>query len=211
MWSAQRLAYKAIYEHYYNSGVTLTSIVPLLNESNGALHINISMSMTSLNGFDAVSGLIDISGEMYLEWFDEVVADEYVSSLLNVGDSLDILIEYDKAWTPNLVLVNDIKSVRDIGEESYLLWYELSYPSATEKIAKVSWRPRFLLQASCSPDVTYYPFDRQECDFTFTAWGYRSPFVTLNILTSEWDTSAAQDNGVWKIVRCVNDGNTFMI
>jgi len=130
------LAYKALYEHYYNSGVKLNSIVPLLNESNGALQINISMSLDSLNEFDAVSGLIDVSGDMYLEWFDEIVADQVMTSFMNVGDEMELYIEYDKAWVPNMVLVNDVDSVNAIGDETYRLRYFLSYSSTGNKIAK---------------------------------------------------------------------------
>ncbi|XP_060575111.1 neuronal acetylcholine receptor subunit alpha-2-like [Ruditapes philippinarum] len=64
----------------------------------------------------------------------------------------------------------------------------------------VKWEPRILLRGSCTPDVTYYPFDRQVCDFTYTAWGYMSEEIRLQIMTTEWDMSDYEKNGVWKVI-----------
>ncbi|WAR20908.1 ACH2-like protein [Mya arenaria] len=197
-WATQRSIYKGIYSHYYNNGTPLADIVPVSDLANGALQVNMSMTLASLNGFDAVSGQIDISGSMLLEWEDEVVASTLVGSLLNTtpGVSADVLVDYDKAWAPNIVLVNAVDTVKDIGDTSYKLRYSLAYPNT----ATVNWEPRILLRASCTPDVTFYPFDRQVCDFTYTAWGYLSGEITLSVTSSEWDTTAAEANGVWKII-----------
>jgi len=197
---AQRAGYQKIFSHYYNNGTTLTDIIPLKDHKAGPMNVNVSMTLSSLNGFDAVSGQIDIAGVMYLEWYDEVIEDEYLQSLIALGDTLEVLMDYDKAWAPNIVLVNAVDTVKDIGDLSYMLRYRMVRDSSTTQYVRVDWQPRILLRASCSPDVTYYPFDRQVCDFTYTAWGYFSSEIKLNVLTSEWDTSAAEDNGVWKII-----------
>jgi len=175
------------------------------------MNVNVSITLSSLNGFDAVSGQIDISASMYLVWSDEVIEDQYLDSFIAIGATLEVLMDYDKAWAPNIVLVNAVDTVKGIGDLSYMLRYTMVRESWTKKYVKVDWQPRMLLRASCTPDVTYYPFDRQVCDFTYTAWGYYSSEVKLNLLSSEWDTSAAEDNGVWRIISWVLLLNLFNI
>jgi hypothetical protein len=178
-WNAYRSAYETIYNHYYNNGTSLIDIVPIVNQSN-PMTVQMGLALNSLNGFDAVLGQIDISGSMKLQWTDEVVFTTYTSL---AGNSLDaILIDYDKAWSPSLVLVNAVDTVKNIGDTTYKLMYNPDDQT-------VKWEPRILLRGSCTPDVTYYPFDRQVCDFTYTAWGYMSEEIRLQIMTTEWDMS----------------------
>lgn len=175
-WSDYRSAYKAIYDHYYNNGTSLTDIIPINNQST-PMTIQMGMALNSLNGFDAVLGQIDISGSIKLQWNDEVIFNTYSGSLSGVDS---VLIDFDKAWSPSLVLINAVDTVKNIGDTTY----KLRYTTATEK---VDWEPRVLLRGSCTPDVTFYPFDRQVCDFTYTAWGYMSEEIRLQIMSTEWD------------------------
>lgn len=189
-WTDIRIAYESLYNHYYNGGTSLTDIVPALSQDS-PLQVTMAMTLSSLNGFDAVKGQIDISGSMLLEWNDEVAFNRPLNAHTGVSE---ILIDYDKAWSPSIVLVNAVDTVKNIGDATYKLKY---LPSQQ----KVQWQPRVLLRASCSPDVTYYPFDRQVCNFTYSAWGHTSSEIQLSVGSSEWDTSDAENNGVWEIIR----------
>ena len=71
-FSAQRAGYEKMFTYYYNNGTPLTDIIPLKNHTAGPMNVNVSMTLSSLNGFDAVSGQIDISASVYLVWSDEV-------------------------------------------------------------------------------------------------------------------------------------------
>lgn len=196
-WTDTRTAYEDIYLHYYNDGTSLTDIVPVVDQST-PMYVTMTMSLSSLNGFDAVKGQMDISGSMLLEWSDEVVFQTYL-----FGNVTEVLIDYDKAWSPSIVLVNAVDTVKNIGDTTYKLRY---LPGEN----KVQWQPRVLLRASCAPDVTYYPFDRQVCDFTYTAWGHTSEEIRLLVPSAEWDTSLAENNGVWKIIRLdVNNNSRY--
>ena len=187
--------YAILYEQYYNSGTAVTDIIPVDNQDNG-ITVTMSMALDSLNGYDAVKGQIDISGSISLEWTDESAQ---LIRKYGIGDDFartgsdTIIIDPDKAWTPSLVLTNAVDTVTEIGDTTYKLRYNI----ATEI---VTWEPRVLLKASCTPDVTYYPFDRQTCFFTYTAWGFTTSEIDLAIGTSEWDTSKYESNGVWDVV-----------
>lgn len=187
-WEDIRDAYETIYSHYYNNGTSLTDIIPLSNQDS-PLVIDMSMTLTSLNSFDAVKGQIDISGSMLIKWTDDIV----FGTLLFPNVS-EVLIDPDKAWSPSIVLINAVDTIENIGDTTYKLKY---LPQQNE----VRWQPRVLLRSSCTPDVTFYPFDRQVCDFTYTAWGHTSEEIRFKVTSGEWDTSDAEDNGVWQIIR----------
>lgn len=176
-WQDYRSAYYDIYNHYYNNGASLRDIIPVENQSS-AIIVQLGLTLNSLNGFDAVLGQIDISGSMKLSWTDEIVFNTY--TLESYIQDSSILIDYDKAWSPFMVLINAVDTVKHVGDTTYKLRY-------SPKEETVEWEPRVLLRGSCTPDVTFYPFDRQECDFTYTAWGYTSEEIKLQAISSEWD------------------------
>ena len=195
-WLVAASNYAILYEQYYNSGTSVTDIIPVDNQNNG-IEVTMSLSLDSLNGYDAVKGQIDISGSISLQWVDESaqLINNYGSgSDFDQAGSDKIIIDPDKAWTPSLVLINAVDTVTDIGDTTYKLRYSISTETVT-------WEPRVLLRASCSPDVTYYPFDRQSCFFTYTAWGFTTSEIDLRIGISEWDISKYESNGVWDVVR----------
>lgn len=175
-WNDARSSYLDIYNLYYNSGTSLTDIIPVENQSH-PIRVKMSLSLNSLNNFDAVKGQIEISGNMELSWVDEKINQIDFSSY--AVDS--VLIDQDKAWSPSIVLVNAVDTVKNIGDNTYKLKYDI----ATQT---VHWHPRVLLRCSCKPDVTFYPFDRQVCDFTYTAWGYKTTEVRLQLTRGDWDT-----------------------
>ncbi|XP_052225083.1 acetylcholine receptor subunit beta-type unc-29-like [Dreissena polymorpha] len=156
-----------------------------------------AMKLTSLNGFDAVAGQIDIAGSMSMSWMDIIQPPIRGKSEVILGT---VLIDYENAWSPRVVLTNAVDTVKDIADTTYKLRYTFSEVASGNYTANVTWEPRVLLRASCEPDVTFYPFDRQVCDVTYTAWAYTKDEVKLIVPTSEWDTSAAEGNGVWKII-----------
>jgi hypothetical protein len=58
---------------YSNNNTQLTSIIPVEDQST-ALSVILTMHLYSVDGFNAVTGLVEISGSLYLEWKDETRA-----------------------------------------------------------------------------------------------------------------------------------------
>ena len=189
-WATTRKNYLELYNFYDNSGVPLTDILPIINQDNG-IEVKIALALDSLNGYDAVKGQIDISGSVYLEWIDEAIRN---INFATASASEEILtVDPNQAWTPSIVLLNAVDTVENIGDTTYKLRVNIANGT-------VKWQPRVLLRASCSPDVKYYPFDRQNCSFTYTAWGFSTSEISLKVVNNEWDRSNYEPNGVWDIV-----------
>ena len=43
----------------------------------------------------------------------------------------------------------------------------------------VEWWPQIVFRSSCTIDVTYFPFDYQQCSLTIGAWAFRAEQVRL--------------------------------
>ncbi|KAH3828982.1 hypothetical protein DPMN_130970 [Dreissena polymorpha] len=56
-----------------------------------------------------------------------------------------------------------------------------------------------IAKAACEPDMTYFPFDQQNCELSFTTWFQNRSILTLTLGSSEWNLDNYDVNGVWEI------------
>ena len=109
-----------------------------------------------------------------------------------------MLISPGSIWTPTVVLLNAVDTIEKVGDPAYKVRYQVSE-------GRAKWQPRTLLKASCKPDVRYYPFDRQECSFTYTPWGYTSGEVYVEQAQSDWYLCDYTPNGIWTLIETKAD------
>ncbi|KAL3870001.1 hypothetical protein ACJMK2_042618 [Sinanodonta woodiana] len=180
----------------YEGGDNYTFARPVLVQTN-TVDINLTMRIFSLNMFDAVTGQIEIAGSIEMTWKDEVV---FNSSVTELKDS--IVLPYWTIWTPTIVLLNDVNGIEKIGGSTYRPRYEFS-------TQLVEWKVRVILKGSCTPDVTYYPFDQQTCSYIFTSWHHDSTQISLVIPKDTWDTSLYEINSVWSLEETTTESFTL--
>ena len=73
------------------------------------------------------------------------------------------------------------------------------------------WIPSAIYKSSCSIDVTYFPFDEQECEMIFGSWTYNGDEVDLNWYTEEFthvDVTNYEFSGTWDLTDCPGLINT---
>lgn len=68
-----RTVHETILSFYANNDIPLTSVIPLEDQAS-AMSVFLTMHLYSVDGFDAVTGQIEISGSLYIEWIDETMA-----------------------------------------------------------------------------------------------------------------------------------------
>ena len=68
---------------------------------------------------------------------------------------------------------------------------------------EVHWEPGGLFKTMCHIDITYYPFDEQECDLVFGAWAYHTDKMNLSIWhdLKEVNFDSYTTNGEWDIYK----------
>lgn len=67
-----RAVQEGLLNFYYNNNTKLISIIPVEDQST-ALSVILTMHLYSVDGFNAVTGLVEISGSLYMEWKDETM------------------------------------------------------------------------------------------------------------------------------------------
>lgn len=63
---------------------------------------------------------------------------------------------------------------------------------------EITWTPSGIYKTHCETDVTFYPFDTQECDVIVTSWGYTSIELSLYVDTEAVRLSYFKENGEWE-------------
>lgn len=64
----------------------------------------------------------------------------------------------------------------------------------------ITWTPPASYKSACTMDVTYFPFDRQNCTMKFGSWTYDGNMVDLLLMDTQVDRKDFFDNGEWEIL-----------
>ena len=57
-----------------------------------------------------------------------------------------------------------------------------------------------IFKSSCQIDITWFPFDDQECELKFGSWTYQAGALNLSLTAEKGDISDFKKNGVSKII-----------
>ncbi|KAL4216417.1 hypothetical protein ACF0H5_024142 [Mactra antiquata] len=83
----------------------------------------------------------------------------------------------EEIWKPEILINNAVENVGLVSDDHLI--YRIKYTG------EVEWEPLVSSTVDCGIDVTYFPFDTQECNIELTSWGL--PDTELN-LTPLWDS-----------------------
>ena len=159
------------------------TVIPVPN-TNSTMEVTLDISLASVNDFSEHGGYLEISGNLQLNWTDATATPQKTN--------ISVLLSSSKLWKPPLLLVNSMKGTSEIGD-------------ATSKIRcniltwKCEWQPWIVLRGACTPDVRFYPFDRQNCLFKIGAWGHTASELTLTASRSDWDMELFEENAEWTV------------
>ncbi|WAR00650.1 ACH10-like protein [Mya arenaria] len=139
------------------------------------------------------------------EWVDEFMRwdpDEF-------ANITTLRVPCNKLWLPDIVLYN--KLLKDINIfNMYVAHGIFSAAEYTDGLmpanamvrydGNIFWPIPTKLQSSCKVDVTYFPFDEQECYMKFGSWTYDGFQVDITNRTEQVDLSNYVNNGEWELV-----------
>ncbi|KAF7485593.1 neuronal acetylcholine receptor subunit alpha-6 [Marmota monax] len=102
-----------------------------------------------------------------------------------------IRVPADKIWKPDIVLYNNAVGDFQIeGKTKALLKYD----------GMITWTPPAIFKSSCPMDITFFPFDHQNCSLKFGSWTYDKAEIDLLIIGSKVDMNDFWENSEWEIV-----------
>ena len=198
-WTEVKGEYEKLYNAYsLNQNEAYVNIIPS-NDFTQPLEVRLEFEMNSLAGYDAVNGAIDVIGSLSMTWTDDISALDSVT--FDTSKVNEVMVHYKTVWTPVIVLINSANSVQRVGDETYKVRLNLGTGEA-------NWKPRIIIRGSCSPDVSYFPFDQQTCSFTFQPWYLTKTRLRLSVGSSKWKMDRYDKNGVWGIES--TDSNVFI-
>uniref|UniRef100_A0A8C6NJV7 Cholinergic receptor nicotinic beta 3 subunit a n=1 Tax=Nothobranchius furzeri TaxID=105023 RepID=A0A8C6NJV7_NOTFU len=138
-----------------------------------------------------ISQLVDVVGKRsvhkYSEWTDTKLKwdpDDY-------GGITSIRVPSETIWLPDIVLYENA----DGRFEGSLMTKAIVRWDGT-----VTWTPPASYKSSCTMDVTFFPFDRQNCSMKFGSWTYDGHMVDLVLVDHHVDRKDFFDNGEWEIL-----------
>lgn len=65
----------------------------------------------------------------------------------------------------------------------------------------ITWMPPAIFKSSCKIDVTYFPFDYQNCTMKFGSWSYDKPKIDLVLVGSTMNLKDYWESGEWTIIK----------
>ncbi|XP_038184008.1 neuronal acetylcholine receptor subunit beta-3 isoform X1 [Arvicola amphibius] len=159
---------------------------PVLNSSD-IIKVYFGLKISQLVDVDEKNQLMTTNVWLKQEWTDQKLRwnpEEY-------GGINSIKVPSESLWLPDIVLFENA----DGRFEGSLMTKAIVKSSGT-----VSWTPPASYKSSCTMDVTFFPFDRQNCSMKFGSWTYDGSMVDLILINENVDRKDFFDNGEWEIL-----------
>ncbi|XP_018421322.1 PREDICTED: acetylcholine receptor subunit epsilon-like [Nanorana parkeri] len=162
------------------------------------VEVRLKLTLTNLISLNEKEETMTTNVWLQLEWDDYRLTwneSDYAGiSVLRVSP--------DMVWLPDIVLENNVDGQFEVAYYANVLVYSTGY---------ISWLPPAIFRSACAVEVTYFPFDWQNCTLVFRSKTYTAKEITLLLAFAESgdllervdiDPEAFTENGEWAIKHC---------
>ncbi|CAM2110576.1 unnamed protein product [Caretta caretta] len=160
------------------------------------VEVQIMLTLTNLISLNEKEETLTTNVWIKIEWVDYRL--NYSNSEFKGIRSLRV--PSDMVWLPDIVLENNIDGQFEIAYYANVL----VYPGGA-----MYWLPPAIYRSTCAIEVTYFPFDWQNCSLVFQSQTYSANEVELQLSINEKtarpfdeidiDPAAFTENGEWAI------------
>ncbi|XP_028811937.1 neuronal acetylcholine receptor subunit alpha-5-like [Denticeps clupeoides] len=157
-----------------------------VKELNGTIRVKFGLAISQLVDVDEKNQLMTTNVWMKQEWMD-------LKLRWNPDDYLGITairVPSDSIWIPDIVLYDNADGHFEATITKAVVRYD----------GTISWTPPANYKSSCTIDVTFFPFDLQNCSMKFGSWTYDGSQVDILLEDVQVDKKDYFDNGEWEIV-----------
>ncbi|XP_060074962.1 neuronal acetylcholine receptor subunit non-alpha-2-like [Ylistrum balloti] len=161
---------------------------PVLKQSY-SVHVNMTFALNSINEFDEKSQKLAVTGVFDLRWTDESL----LWNKSEYGNAFHVHIDGNSIWLPNIALMNTFGKITML---THSAGTALVYFDGT-----VMWFPGDSYVVTCEVDITYYPFDSQDCYFRFKIWDGPVSEVALISNLDTMNLIDFQENVEWALIK----------
>ncbi|XP_016299109.1 neuronal acetylcholine receptor subunit alpha-2-like [Sinocyclocheilus anshuiensis] len=166
---------------------------PVANISDVVL-VHFGLSIAQLIDVDEKNQMMTTNVWVKQEWNDYKLRwnpEEY-------ENVTSIRIPSEIIWRPDIVLYNNADGDFAV---THLTKAQVFYNG------RIKWKPPAIYKSSCSIDVTFFPFDQQNCKMKFGSWTYDQAKIDLVSMASDVDQMDYWESGEWVIVNAVGTYN----
>ncbi|VDI05907.1 Hypothetical predicted protein [Mytilus galloprovincialis] len=149
--------------------------------------ISIDFHLLNLQDINEVDGTVSITGYFNIQWTDNNMA----WTPADHGNAEYIVLPENVIWKPPLINSNSAQEMAMFGMDELSLYVRYN--------GQVTWLPGQNLKFTCSFDITYFPFDTQQCTLLIVTWGHAAQDITFDSLNSTIQTSLYSINSEWEL------------
>nr|XP_055160591.1 acetylcholine receptor subunit epsilon isoform X2 [Nyctereutes procyonoides] len=169
-----------------------------VKEPEDTVTITLKVTLTNLISLNEKEETLTTSVWIGIDWQDYRL--NYSKG--DFGGVETLRVPSELVWLPEIVLENNIDGQFGVAYDANVLIYEGGY---------VSWLPPAIYRSTCAVEVTYFPFDWQNCSLVFRSQTYNAEEVDFvfavdddgeTISKIDIDTEAYTENGEWAIDFC---------
>jgi len=159
---------------------------PVINESE-AVQLSFGLTLQQIIDVDEKNQLLTTNVWLNLEWMDANL--KWNSS--EYGNVQDVRIPPKYIWKPDLLMYNSADEA-----------FDSTYPTniVLTHDGSCSYIPPGIFKSTCKIDITWFPFDDQECEMKFGSWTYDGGKLDLKLKSEIGDTSTYILNGEWALL-----------
>ncbi|XP_069042860.1 acetylcholine receptor subunit epsilon isoform X1 [Lepisosteus oculatus] len=158
------------------------------------VQVQVKLTLTNLISLNEKEEALTTNVWIEIQWNDYRLA--WNSS--EHDDISVVRVPYNMVWLPDIVLENNIDGKFDVAYYANVL----IHPDGS-----MYWLPPAIYRSACSVEVTYFPFDWQNCTLVFRSQTYSANEIDIILAvdtgkTIEWvdiDPEAFTENGEWAI------------
>jgi len=164
-------------------------------KANKPVQIDIQYSLLQIKELDSRLQILTTIGHLVLTWHDERL-------VWNVSGTIPdmLVVTPSEIWTPEFATINGVDRLMD----DYSTFTAVVYPDGS-----VRWEPGHSFNTMCEIDITFYPFDEQECHLIFGAWSYYTTKMNMTTTSVNVNMDSYELNGEWDIMNTASVRNEF--
>lgn len=178
-----------LFEHLLNSSKYSPDVIPLCgNQSH--VTVRLGTAVRDIVELMETRQVIRLNIWVRLTWTDCMLTwDPFF-----FRNQTEIVFPYDKIWTPDIFVFEGISDEGNMpGLEDYRAF--VSYKG------EVGYSFPTVITSVCRVTVTYFPFDHQLCNLTFSSWAYSGTLLQWEPDGDSSDISTFTLHNEWGLVR----------
>ncbi|XP_067161099.1 neuronal acetylcholine receptor subunit alpha-10-like [Apteryx mantelli] len=178
-----KFAYKLLRDLFANYSSALRPV----EDTDRALNVTLQITLSQIIDMDERNQVLTA----YL-WVRQAWLDAFLTWDKDAYDGIDsIRVPSSYVWRPDIVLYNKADDQLSGSVETNVV---------LRSDGQIMWDSPAITKSSCKVDVSFFPFDGQQCRLTFGSWTYNGNQIDLHNRLDTGDLTDFVENVEWEVL-----------